>query len=107
MILYEIHRYRQGSWHLDSVYDSEELAIREAARVEQSHQVDAVRVVEVYDENNPARNRVVYRSGEVELRREAAPRSAVGEIQITTAQIAGIIAVGVVALAVWIYLYLH
>jgi hypothetical protein len=104
MIMYEIHQYRAGKWHLDSVYDNEDLALDEAERVEALGTVQAIRVVEVYDKNNPARNRVVFRGGEVELRREAARTK---EPHISLAQIVGLVVTGVVALGVWIYLQLN
>jgi hypothetical protein len=101
MIMYEIHQYRAGSWNLDSVYDNEELAVREAERVEASGRAQAIRVVEVYDQNNPARNRVVYRAGGVELRREGGRAD---EPYVTLAQILLLVTVGATALGIWIYL---
>ena len=75
MILYEIHQYRAGKWHLDSVYDK----------------------------TNPARNRVVYRGGDVTLKREAGKAE---EPHISVGQIVLLVTVGVTALGVWIYLQL-
>jgi hypothetical protein len=103
MIMYEIHQYRAGKWQLDSVYDNEDLALDEAERVEALGSVQAIRVVEVYDKNNPARNRVVFRGGDVTLRREAGKTE---EPHITVGQIIMLVVVGVTALGVWIYLQL-
>ena len=103
MILFEIHQYRAGSWQLDSVFDNEELAVHEAERVATSGRAQAIRVVEVYDKANPARNRVVYRAGEVELRREGGKKA---EPYITVGQIVLLTVVGLAALGVWVYLQL-
>jgi hypothetical protein len=103
MIMYEIHQYRAGKWHLDSVYDNEEIALGEAERVDSAGTVQAIRVVEVYDKTNPARNRVVYRGGDVTLKREAGKAE---EPHISVGQIVLLVTVGVTALGVWIYLQL-
>jgi hypothetical protein len=105
---YEIHQYQRGDWQLDSTYENETLALREARRLE-TKGVEAIRVVEV-SEKDTGRSRVVYRAGSIELLR-APSRAKVPadakEQYISVGQIVGLVTIGMSALGVWIYLQLY
>jgi hypothetical protein len=63
MKAYEIHTFKDGKWHIDSLFDDRSIALSEAERMDQSGRYLRLRVVEeIYDESaHKATQKTIYR----------------------------------------------
>jgi len=84
---YEIHTFKGGKWKIDSVFDDRDLALFEAARMDESGRHSGVRVIEEEFEEATQKTRVrtIYRGSKVEPSNAAALERA-KETRIQVAQ---------------------
>jgi len=63
MKAYEIHTFKDGKWHIDSLFDDRSLALHEATRMDQSGRFLRLRVIEEnYDEGaHKTTQKTIYR----------------------------------------------
>ena len=73
MKAFELHTYTGGKWKIDSVFDSRELALHEARRVDEGSRYSGVRVIEENhdDSTDLTTTRTIFRGGTVERLEQA------------------------------------
>ncbi|MCE2510695.1 MAG: hypothetical protein J4G10_06945 [Alphaproteobacteria bacterium] len=68
IVSYEIHTFVGGEWKIDSIFDSRDLALSEARRIDEGKRYSAVRVIEEsFDEGTQRVNsRTIYRGSKID-----------------------------------------
>ena len=75
MRAYEIHTMREGVWKVDSIFDTRELAIFEAKKIDEGTRYAGVKVVEeIYHEaSNLTTTRTLFRGGAAKAKKTPKP----------------------------------
>ena len=68
IVSYEIHTFVKGEWKIDSIFDSRDLALSEARRIDEGTRYSGVRVIEeIFDEGAQTVNsRTIFRGSKIE-----------------------------------------
>lgn len=68
IVSFEIHTFVRGQWKIDSIFDSRDLALSEARRIDEGSRYSGVKVVEeIFDETTQHVNaRTIYRGSKVD-----------------------------------------
>ncbi len=74
IVSFEIHTFVNGEWKIDSIFDSRDLALSEARRVDEGRRYSGVRVIEeIFDEGTQnVTSRTIYRGSKVDEENAAA-----------------------------------